>query len=79
MTIPSLHKIIILDDKCNGGAIGVPPARKHDGTCRNNPCSHRARSGRCVRRPPRKNDDGSSSLITIDPTIDGFNFVVGGR
>src|SRR5262245_48206527 len=27
----------------------------------------------------RKNDDGSTSFITIDPTIDGFNFVVGER
>jgi CubicO group peptidase (beta-lactamase class C family) len=27
----------------------------------------------------RKNDDGSLSFITIDPTVDGFNFVVGER
>jgi CubicO group peptidase (beta-lactamase class C family) len=27
----------------------------------------------------RKNDDGTTSFITIDPTIDGFNFVVGER
>ena len=27
----------------------------------------------------RKNDDGSTSFITTDPTIDGFNFVVGER
>jgi hypothetical protein len=27
----------------------------------------------------RKNDDGSISFITIDPTVDGFNFVVGER
>lgn len=25
----------------------------------------------------RKNDDGTISFITIDPTVDGFNFVVG--
>ena len=27
----------------------------------------------------RKNDDGTTSLITIDPTVDGFDFVVGER
>jgi len=27
----------------------------------------------------RKNDDGTVSFISIDPTIDGFNFVVGER
>jgi CubicO group peptidase (beta-lactamase class C family) len=27
----------------------------------------------------RKNDDGTTSFISIDPTIDGFNFVVGER
>ena len=27
----------------------------------------------------RKNDDGTTSFITIDPTVDGFNFVVGER
>ena len=27
----------------------------------------------------RKNDDGSVSFITIDPTNDGFEFVVGER
>jgi len=27
----------------------------------------------------RKNDDGTISFISIDPTIDGFNFVVGAR
>jgi len=25
----------------------------------------------------RKNDDGTISFITVDPTIDGFEFVVG--
>ena len=28
---------------------------------------------------PRKNDDGTVSFITIDPTDDGFEFVVGER
>ncbi len=27
----------------------------------------------------RKNDDGTTSLILIDPTINGFNFVIGER
>ena len=27
----------------------------------------------------RRNDDGTTSLISIDPTISGFNFVVGER
>lgn len=27
----------------------------------------------------RKNDDGTTSFITIDPTVDGFTFVVGDR
>ena len=27
----------------------------------------------------RKNDDGTISFITIDPTLDGFEFVVGER
>jgi len=27
----------------------------------------------------RKNDDGTTSFITIDPTVDGFNFVAGER
>jgi CubicO group peptidase (beta-lactamase class C family) len=27
----------------------------------------------------RKNDDGTTSFISIDPTVDGFNFVVGER
>ena len=27
----------------------------------------------------RKNDDGTTSFITIDPTVEGFNFVVGER
>jgi hypothetical protein len=27
----------------------------------------------------RKNDDGSTSFITIDPTLAGFEFVVGER
>ena len=27
----------------------------------------------------RKNDDGTTSFISIDPTIGGFNFVVGER
>jgi CubicO group peptidase (beta-lactamase class C family) len=27
----------------------------------------------------RKNDDGTTSFITIDPTVDGFDFVVGER
>jgi CubicO group peptidase (beta-lactamase class C family) len=27
----------------------------------------------------RKNDDGTTSFITIDPTVEGFNFVVGKR
>jgi hypothetical protein len=27
----------------------------------------------------RKNDDGTISFISIDPTVDGFNFVVGER
>jgi hypothetical protein len=27
----------------------------------------------------RKNDDGTTSFISIDPTINGFNFVVGER
>jgi CubicO group peptidase (beta-lactamase class C family) len=27
----------------------------------------------------RKNDDGTMSFISIDPTVDGFNFVVGER
>jgi hypothetical protein len=27
----------------------------------------------------RKNDDGTTSFITIDPTLDGFEFVVGER
>jgi len=26
----------------------------------------------------RKNDDGTTSFVTIDPTNDGFNFVVTG-
>ena len=25
----------------------------------------------------RRNDDGTTSFISIDPTVDGFNFVVG--
>lgn len=29
--------------------------------------------------PSRKNDDGSISLITIDPTNSGFEFGVGDR
>jgi hypothetical protein len=27
----------------------------------------------------RKNDDGTTSLITVDPAVDGFNFVIGER
>lgn len=27
----------------------------------------------------RRNDDGTTSFVTIDPTVDGFNFVVGER
>jgi hypothetical protein len=27
----------------------------------------------------RKNDDGTTSFISIDPAVDGFNFVVGER
>jgi hypothetical protein len=27
----------------------------------------------------RKNDDGTTSFISIDPTVNGFNFVVGER
>ena len=27
----------------------------------------------------RKNDDGTTSFVSIDPTVDGFNFVVGER
>jgi hypothetical protein len=27
----------------------------------------------------RKNDDGTISFVTIDPTVDGFTFVVGKR
>ncbi|HXW25289.1 MAG TPA: serine hydrolase domain-containing protein [Xanthobacteraceae bacterium] len=27
----------------------------------------------------RRNDDGTTSFVTIDPTVDGFNFVVGAR
>ena len=27
----------------------------------------------------RKNDDGTISFVTIDPTVDGFTFVVGER
>jgi hypothetical protein len=27
----------------------------------------------------RRNDDGTTSFISIDPTISGFNFVVGER
>jgi len=27
----------------------------------------------------RKNDDGTTSFISIDPTVNGFNFVVGAR
>ena len=27
----------------------------------------------------RKNDDGTTSFVSIDPTVDGFNFVVGAR
>jgi hypothetical protein len=27
----------------------------------------------------RRNDDGTTSFISIDPTVDGFNFVVGER
>jgi hypothetical protein len=27
----------------------------------------------------RKNDDGTISFITIDPTMDGFEFVVGAK
>jgi CubicO group peptidase (beta-lactamase class C family) len=27
----------------------------------------------------RKNDDGTTSFVTIDPTVDGFNFVMGER
>ena len=27
----------------------------------------------------RRNDDGTTSFISIDPTVDGFDFVVGAR
>ena len=27
----------------------------------------------------RRNDDGTTSFISIDPTVDGFNFVVGAK
>jgi hypothetical protein len=27
----------------------------------------------------RRNDDGTTSFISIDPTVDGFDFVVGAK